>query len=548
VNNKFVIICCSYNNEDWVETHIESILEQTYTNYEVVYVNDASTDNTLEMVTKLVGNDKRFHIINNPKNLDSPTNYFTHTYDFMKGRDDDILVELCGDDWFATPKVLEQLNEVYNKTNCWLTYGGMRVWEGGDTITLPSPQNGNYDPLVHKHSLYRRDHWKAGHLHSFRWFLHKQFKWEDTISRIDNEIFKHAIDLQLQFSLMEMTPPDKIVNLDFPTLVFNNEPSRRENVTLKDGTHRHSKENEKYEDEIRNKKKFKRVQFREELNRETLPQVNFFGDYRERHTIPTDFSYVYNRTFGDFDLVLFQDETILEYLNGNIKIEEDVPKVALVAEPPHLFNQKKVYESVLNNHNKFDRVLSWNKKLSHLPNYKFKPVTEINQWNLLPDELDTSLFRVYSKDKLVSMVSSNKTLSKGHQFRMSCVDAVRDSVDVYGRGINEIKSKLDALREYRFSVTIENGKFDNWFTEKIIDCFLSGTIPIYHGCDNIGDYFNMDGIVTFDTIDELKSIISNLNNTAYDIKLDAIKDNFNRALDWWEDNDIFFNKHLKDLI
>ena len=77
------------------------------------------------------------------------------------------------------------------------------------------------------------------------------------MSKINNKIFGHASDLELIFSLMEMSPPDKIVNLDFPTVVFNNEPTRRENVTMKDGTFRHSKENEKYEEEIRNKRRGK---------------------------------------------------------------------------------------------------------------------------------------------------------------------------------------------------------------------------------------------------------------------------------------------------
>ena len=249
MKNKFILICCSYNNEEWLETHLESILEQTHTNYEVIYVNDASTDNTLKGVTDIVGNDDRFHIINNEKNLDSPTNYFKYTYEFMEGRDEnEILVELCGDDWFATPTVLEQLNDTYNKTDCWLTYGGMRVWNGGTEIAMPNPQNSDYDPFVHKHALYRKDMWRAGHLHSFRWFIHKQFKIEDAISNIDGEIYKHAADLQLQFSIMEMVPPEKIINLEFPTVMFNNAPDRKR--PLKDGTFRNSKENEKYEVEI----------------------------------------------------------------------------------------------------------------------------------------------------------------------------------------------------------------------------------------------------------------------------------------------------------
>ena len=67
MNNKFKIICLSYNNEDMVKTHIESILEQTYKNYEVFYIDDASTDDTVNIVTDLVSNDERFHIIKREK-------------------------------------------------------------------------------------------------------------------------------------------------------------------------------------------------------------------------------------------------------------------------------------------------------------------------------------------------------------------------------------------------------------------------------------------------------------------------------------------------
>jgi len=167
--NKFIILCCSYNNEKWVDTHVESILEQTYDNYEVVYINDASTDNTLQKVKELTKDSNKFNIIDNEKNLDSPTNYFKYSYQFMKNRNDnEILLELCGDDWFATPDVLEKLNNVYNETDCWLTYGGMRVWNGGENFSLPNPQNSDYSDYVHKHALYRKDLWRDGHLQSFR--------------------------------------------------------------------------------------------------------------------------------------------------------------------------------------------------------------------------------------------------------------------------------------------------------------------------------------------------------------------------------------------
>ena len=52
--NKFVIITPSYNNEDWAEANLASMLNQTYTNWRNIYVNDCSTDNTLKKVNDIV--------------------------------------------------------------------------------------------------------------------------------------------------------------------------------------------------------------------------------------------------------------------------------------------------------------------------------------------------------------------------------------------------------------------------------------------------------------------------------------------------------------
>jgi glycosyltransferase involved in cell wall biosynthesis len=57
MENKFKIITPSYNNEEWVEYNLASVLNQTYTNYEVLYINDNSTDNTFNKVkeTEIAG-------------------------------------------------------------------------------------------------------------------------------------------------------------------------------------------------------------------------------------------------------------------------------------------------------------------------------------------------------------------------------------------------------------------------------------------------------------------------------------------------------------
>jgi hypothetical protein len=75
-----------------------------------------------------------------------------------------------------------------------------------------------------------------------------------------------------------------------------------------------------------------------------------------------------------------------------------------------------------------------------------------------------------------------------------------------------------------FSVAIEN--MDNWFTEKLLDCFLCGTVPIFYGTPNIGKWFNMDGIILLKN----EFDIEELNEDMYTSRKDAIKDNFERAL------------------
>ena len=544
--NKFNIICCSYNNEKWAETHLESILEQTYTNYEVIYINDASTDKTMEIVEKLVGNDKRFHLINNKTNLDSTTNYFKYAYEFMENKDDEILVELCGDDWFATPDVLSKLNDVYNSTDCWLTYGGMRVWQGGNSITLPDPQNGNYSELVHKHAMYRKDSWKAGHLHSFRWFAHKAFSPDDAISYIDKTIYKRASDLQLLFSIMEMIPSNKIQNLDFPTVMFNNSP-RTEQIVV--GTDfRDGSKNEEYESEIRNRKKYKRVHSKEELKGEKLPQINTFTEHSELASIPSKFSYCYNQLDGDFDALILNDSEILEYLSGSIKINKKVPIIARLHEHRDYFN-RNIMNAVISNHEKFHTILTYDKIiLESVPNAKFCNIDGISQFVLYPNQsgippYHSKLFDTFDVEQTIqiypknifnkaSCITSAKNFLPGHSTRLNFIQNIKNKVDLFGRGIREIPSKLDALHNYAFTVAIENNTAtdDYYFTEKLIECFVTGTVPIYHGCPNIGEFFDVRGVLTFSNQTELDYLLDNLTEEKYNSMSEYIHSNFNKCV------------------
>lgn len=148
--------------------------------------------------------------------------------------------------------------------------------------------------------------------------------------------------------------------------------------------------------------------------------------------------------------------------------------------------------------------------------------------------------QIYPKTKLVSLISSDKRMGPGHEFRLGWVEHLKNKVDVFGRNLKTMNKKEEALCDYMFSVTIENDLYETYWTEKILDCFVSGTVPVYHGAPDVGNYFNMDGIIILeDWFDP-----SQLSADRYQSMLPAIKDNFERALKYELIEDIIYRDFL----
>ncbi len=66
------VIVPNYNREDFIETTIRSVIKQTYTNWELLFIDDCSTDNSLAIVEKLQSEDSRIRIIRTEKNYGGP--------------------------------------------------------------------------------------------------------------------------------------------------------------------------------------------------------------------------------------------------------------------------------------------------------------------------------------------------------------------------------------------------------------------------------------------------------------------------------------------
>jgi len=148
---------------------------------------------------------------------------------------------------------------------------------------------------------------------------------------------------------------------------------------------------------------------------------------------------------------------------------------------------------------------------------------------------------LHDKTKLVSMVTSNKNLTPLHALRNELAIKWKDSLDLFGRGYKEIDKKEEGVVPYMFSIAIENDCYETYFTEKITDCFATGTIPVYLGTPDIGDHFNSDGIITLSNDFELSQLTPEL----YESKKEAVKDNFERSLEYDVLEDWIYTHYLK---
>lgn len=197
-------------------------------------------------------------------------------------------------------------------------------------------------------------------------------------------------------------------------------------------------------------------------------------------------------------------------------------KVLVQIEPPTITS---LVNEVPKNKNIFDLILAWHPSiLKQCENSKLFPFGSC--W-IKEEDRD-----IHEKTKNISIIASNKRETQGHRLRHDIIKKKIIDMDVFGRGYKAIDNKITALKDYRFSLIIENDNTDNWITEKIIDCLVTGTVPVYWGCNNIGDFFNKEGFIEFKDLNELKKIVPKLTKETYDKMLPFITENFGLSMEY----------------
>jgi len=243
----YKIIVPFYNVEKWIKVCIRSIQLQKYKNFQCILVDDASSDNTVSVIKGAIANDDRFLLIENKENVGALENIWNGII-ASKPNDEDVIVNLDGDDWFSGPNVLCRLNEEYATDDCWMTYGSHVTHPGNKRSQFcrrPVPDN------IVEGNLYRKSPWMTSALRTFKYRLWKNIKEEDLRDK-NGKFYTAAWDLAYMFPMLEMSGHRAKFIKDI-VYVYNLHDNNDHVVPEK------RKKQLSYEQEIRNKPTYSRL-------------------------------------------------------------------------------------------------------------------------------------------------------------------------------------------------------------------------------------------------------------------------------------------------
>ena len=241
----FKIIVPFYNTEKWIEKCIDSIKLQDYNNFKCYLIDDVSTDNSAEIVKEVINEDNRFYFTEN-KEKQFALHNIHDTIKCSEADDNDVIILLDGDDWLSGPNVLSKLDEVYESSDCLLTYGSYVFYPFGTRGVEPS----EYSKEVIENNQFREDKWRASHLRSFKHLLWKNLNKKD-LKYKNGKFFKMTYDQAIMLPMLEMAA-DRIRYIDDILYVYN-----KDNPLNIDKSK--AQEQYKLSLEIRNKKKYKKI-------------------------------------------------------------------------------------------------------------------------------------------------------------------------------------------------------------------------------------------------------------------------------------------------
>src|SRR5271166_2656142 len=256
--------------------------------------------------------------------------------------------------------------------------------------------------------------------------------------------------------------------------------------------------------------------------------------------------YCSDSSFSANDLFSEQDKQVSISVDI-INLSDTSPyRVFVESECPEV---RDLVQGVIDNHKFYDVILAWHERvLNECPNaVKFVSPSapwcgELAAGTVAYRQGMQNVFRVVEQSTVakpfeVSYLTSSKNWCPGHALRQHIFDVLPNVVGELKVNKHKSPPRLSGVErtatfQAQYHIAVENAQWNNYFTEKILDCFLMRSLPLYWGCPNLGEYFNLDGVLQFDTVDSLILLLKNLTPEHYQEHFAAIEDNYQRALEY----------------
>ena len=243
--NKIKVVIPFYNPGDYIEMCINSILTQDYENYEVLFIDDASTDGAYEKIpactfeTDEKGQPKlnedgsliileKHPLLEETKCLNVQAwrgssratalpNIHNGIMHFCTDPDD-IVVILDGDDHLLGRSALSFINDFYNKNpECWFMYGSSIWTDGRRCCSSPYPE--------YEFRNLRAAPFRVSHVRTFRAGLYHKITTQDPefncMKNKQNQWYDSAYDVALCYPMLEMAGSKHVFHNTHKLYVYN---------------------------------------------------------------------------------------------------------------------------------------------------------------------------------------------------------------------------------------------------------------------------------------------------------------------------------------
>jgi hypothetical protein len=218
-------------------------------------------------------------------------------------------------------------------------------------------------------------------------------------------------------------------------------------------------------------------------------------------------------------------------------------KIAWMIEARPIFPSS--YEKLMELEDKFDYIITYYEDLLKRDTKKY--IAYIMGCCRIPFEDQ----KIYPKSKILSHIVTRQTTTFAHQFRHILAQFLSEGnypVTIFGPNHTPYPTKLDAHKDFMFSIIIMNSSENFFITEWLIDCLMCGTVPIFYGCPDIGKFFNEEGIIQLRDFNDILTLLPTLTKELYESKKEAILDNFEKAKAYFCPDDMIADILLKIFI